>query len=85
MFEFLSQKNLFLGQKVWKKIGNVLKKFGKVWQSSAKFGNWVSECLEISEIGLFQTFQKLQKMMLNSNFGNRKNLVPTRNPTKKFS
>ncbi len=46
-FEFLSQKTLFLGQKVWKKFG--------------KFGNRVSEHSEILEIVLFRTFQKLRK------------------------
>jgi hypothetical protein len=57
-FELLSQKTLFLGQKVWKKFGKSLekvwKKFGKslekVWK---KFGNRV-----------FQTF---------GNFGNFEN------------
>ncbi len=50
-FDFLSQKTLFMGQKVWNKFGKVLK--------SLETG--FSKCLEISEIVLFQTFQKLQK------------------------
>ncbi len=88
-FEFLSQKTLFLGQKVWKfwkKFGKSLekvrKKFGK---SSEKFGKSLesletgfSECSEISEIVLFRNFQKLLKNDVNSNFGNREKLVPTR-------
>jgi len=47
-FEFLSQKTLFLGLKVWKK-------FGKFWKS---LETGFSECSEISEIVLFRTFQK---------------------------
>jgi len=47
-FEFLSQKTLFLGQKVWKMLGKV--------QKSLETG--FTEHLEISEIVLFQTFQK---------------------------
>jgi hypothetical protein len=45
-FEFLSQKTLFLGQKVQKKIGKSLEKVRKVWKS-----------LKISKIVLFQHFQ----------------------------
>jgi len=54
-FEFLSQKNLFLGQKVWIKFRKILE---KVWKIS-EIG--FSECSEILEIVLFRNFQKLQK------------------------
>jgi hypothetical protein len=47
-FEFLSQKTLFLGQKVWKMLGKV--------QKSLETG--FSKHLEILEIVLFRTFQK---------------------------
>jgi len=73
-FAFLSQKTLFLGQKAWKNFGKSLETV-------------FSKCLEISEIleiVLLQNFGKLQKMMLNSNFGNRKKLNLTRKPTQKF-
>ncbi len=69
-FKFLSQKTLFLGQKDGK--------------SSEKFGNRVSKHTEISEIVLFRTFRKLQKMMLNSNFGNGEKLVLIQKLTQKF-
>jgi len=71
----LSQKNLFLGQKVRKSWGKVGEKFGKSsGKVREKFGKSLesletgfSECseileiLEISEIVLFQNFQKLRK------------------------
>jgi hypothetical protein len=47
----LSQKTLFLGQKVWKKFGKV--------QKSSETG--FSKHSEISEIVLLQNFRKLQK------------------------
>jgi len=47
-FEFLSQKTLFLGQKVWKKFG----------KSSESLETGFSEHSEILEIFLFQNFQK---------------------------
>ncbi len=50
-FEFLSQKTLFLGLKVWKSSEKVKK--------SLETG--FSECSEISEIVLFRTFRKLRK------------------------
>ncbi len=67
-------------EKVWKS----LEKFGKVWKSLEKFGNRVFRTFGNLGIVLFQTFQKLQKMELNSNFGYREKLVPTRKPTQKF-
>jgi len=42
------------------------------------------ESLEILKIVLFRNFQKLQKMTLNLNFGNREKLVPSRKPTRTF-
>jgi len=51
-FELLSQKTLFLGQKVWKKFGKFRKKF-------KKFGNRVFRMSENLEIVLFQNFRKL--------------------------
>jgi len=43
-----------------------------------------SNFTENSEIFLFQTFQKLQKNDVKSNFGIREKLVPTRKPTRMF-
>jgi len=43
-----------------------------------------SKFTEISEILLFRTFQKLQKMTLKLNFGNREKLVLTQKPTWMF-
>jgi hypothetical protein len=51
----LSQKTLFLGQKVWK----YSEKFGKKFGKSSETG--FSECSEISEIIFFQNFRKLRK------------------------
>ncbi len=69
-FEFLSQKTLFLGQKVRKS----LEKFGnRVFQTFRNFGN----CS-------IPKFQKLHKMTLNLNLKNFKKLVPTRKTTQKF-
>jgi len=58
----LSQKTLFLGQKLGKSLEKVREKFGKslekVWKSlETRF----SEHSEILEIVLFQTFQNLRK------------------------
>ncbi len=48
-FEFLSQKTLFLGQKVWKKFGKSLEKVWKKFEKSLvkfeNFGNWVFRML----------------------------------------
>jgi len=53
-FEFLSQKTLFLGQKV-------RKKFGKSSEISESGFSECSESLEISEIVIFRTFRNLRK------------------------
>jgi len=50
-----------MGQEVQKKFGNVRKCSEKVRKSSETGFSECSEILEISEIVLFQTFQKLQK------------------------
>jgi len=60
----------FLGQKIRKKFGKVWKKFGKVWKFQKLLFSDLSEIYE--------------KMTLNSKFGNREKLVPTRKPTRKF-
>jgi len=52
----------------------VQKKFGKVWKQG--FPNIWKLISEISE--------NYEKMMLNSNFGNCKKLVPAQTPTQKF-
>jgi len=88
-FEFLSQKTLLMGIKDWEKFkkssGKAQKKFGKVWKSSEILETGFSECLEILEIVFFYKIsENYKKMMLNSNFGNREKLVPTRKPTRKF-
>ncbi len=70
---FWVKKNLFLGQKVWKFWKKFGKKFGK---SSESLETGFSKCSEISE--------NYEKMMLNSNFGKREKLVPTRKLTQKF-
>jgi len=68
---FLSQKTLFLGQKVWKKFGKVRKQgFPNVRNLRKLFYSELSENDE--------------KMMLNSNFEIRKKLVPTQKPTQQF-
>ncbi len=54
----MSQKTLFLGQKVRKKFGKVWKNIGNVWKSSE---TGFSKHSEISEIVLILNFQKLQK------------------------
>jgi len=68
---FLSQKTLFLGQKVWIK-------FGKVWKSWEKLGKVGKQ--GFPNVRNLQKFQKLfyselsenyEKMTLNSNFENR--------------
>jgi len=66
-FEFLSQKTLFLGQKVWKNSETGFPNIRKFWKL---FYSKISENYE--------------KMMLNSNFGNREKLVPTQKLTQKF-
>jgi len=58
--EYLSQKTLFLGQKV-RKFGKSLVKFRKVQKSSETGFSECSEILEILEIVLYRTFQKLRK------------------------
>ncbi len=50
----MSQKNLFFGQKVWKKLG-------KVWKNLETGFSEHSEISEILEIVLFRNFRKLQK------------------------
>jgi len=72
-FEFLSQKTLFLGQKVWKKFG---KSSGK---SLEKLGNTVFRTFGNFGNCFIPKFPKItKKMMLNLNFENREKLVPTR-------
>jgi len=58
--EYLSQKTLFLGQKV-RKFGKSLVKFRKVQKSSETGFSECSEISEILEIVLFRTFRKLRK------------------------
>jgi len=80
-FEFLCQKTLFMGQKVWKKFRKNLEKVRKFWK------------LDFPNVQKFRKFWKLlfsklskiyEKMTLNSNFGYHEKLVPTQKLTQKF-
>ncbi len=70
-FKFLSQKTLFLGQKVWKKFGKSLEKFGNV----RKLG--FLKVRKFRKLFFSELSKNYKKMTLNSNFGNREKLVPT--------
>jgi hypothetical protein len=70
-FLLLGQKTLFLGQKVWKKIGNPCSGVKK--QSFPKIPN----LQKFQNLIYSKLSENYEKMMFNSNFENCKKLVPT--------
>jgi len=63
-----------LGQKVWKPL---------FWGQKQGFPN-IRNLWKIWNLFYSELSENYEKMMLKSNFGNRKKLVPTQKPTQMF-